>query len=1206
MKKGKRREIKAPKQLYVAAAQKNIDNVNQLEHIWLQVGMTTKGKEVFKQTRYAPTKQQAGEIKSLKWFDLGEYQDHDVHSKLKARGFFPDPKNRELFRFPSVKEGLEIIAECLNEVKRGIARKDSYKMRPEQIECCDKVVTHFLNNEIAFAPFLIAAKTRFGKTFVTYQIVREWQKHIKHGLKILIISCKPDVSEAWKDDAANHCDFDGFLYTRAKDEKPKNRRNKPLIVFESLQQLYNITGKKKSEWIYGENWDLVVIDEEHYGTKTENAEAIKKKLNYKQELALSGTPFKSLLMGKYGEDNIYSWTLTDEQKKRNLEKDLGWKTEVYRSLPEMHFHLFKIAPDVIKKAKEHGYVGEDGFTIDKVFAAQNGKFENPELVKLFLDSLADRRKDGSWSPWHSKELQNKETLLEHTLWIMPWSVDSVKAMTEMMKNHWFFKNFHILCASGQGKEATTRIHEVKEAIKRYPKTITLSCGRFDTGTTVPEWGAVLMMDGGNSPEKYFQSIGRCGSEWVDRDPTTGNITKYRKENCLVIDYNPLRSLKCLYQWNEILTKPGCDTEDGVKDFLDVASIMEHGENGVVKVDLDDILSVFTLNERHLRNFTTAKSYVLGNLNAEMIAKLNKISINKARSIEMAFNLNSELEDESAKTKKGKKKPSKREKDIITEQEKLRERIRTIFSRLPTYLFIRKGEEKSISEICSKGDSELFREVTGFELSDFKRCVDERIFDEKYINRQVLEYSRSVRAIKPGNYEHVIELLEKFERMGKEETPGTSGRLVREMLDLREDSWDNPNTKYVDLACSTGTFLIEVVMRLDKGLSGLIPDRQQRLRRIIEKMVHGYESNEVPYLMTKAAFQILFGDIDVEPNLVLGDPLKFSKRKQKEMKKKFDDCVVVMNPPYQQNDGGGKGASATPLFDKFVNLAKELSPNCIVAITPSKWFVGGKGLNKYRKEMLNDKRIKKLIDYPNAVECFPGVEIKGGVSYFLWDKSYSGDCEITTIKNGKKGSSMKRSLCQYDILVRFNEAIPILKKISNHVKTTMSKQVKACQPFGLPTNFKNYKKKSDKSSITLYGNKFIGYIHRDQVMKNHSWVTKYKVLIPRASDGSGNFPIQVLGTPFVVSPDSACTLTYLVCGLYDTQKEAENLVTYLKTKLVRFLVSMIKTTQICSRGKFEFVPILDMKTAWTDKMLYKRYGLDDSEIAFIEKMIKEMK
>jgi len=302
-------------------------------------------------------------------------------------------------------------------------------------------------------------------------------------------------------------------------------------------------------------------------------------------------------------------------------------------------------------------------------------------------------------------------------------------------------------------------------------------------------------------------------------------------------------------------------------------------------------------------------------------------------------------------------------------------------------------------------------------------------------------------------------------------------VVKEMLDLREDSWDNPNTKYVDLGCSTGTFLIEVVARLDKSLAQQIPDRQERLKHILEKQLFGYESNKVPYLMAKAAFRILFGDIGVEPNLVLlGSPLEFSKRKVKEMKNKFDDCIVVGNPPYQGSRSPA-GGPAKAIYHKFVQFAKELNPSKIIMITPSRWFSGGMGLSSFRQEMLNDRRIKKIVDYPSALECFPGVSIKGGVSYFLWDKDkgYDDNCEITTVINGTIDGPHKRPLNQYDILVRLNGTILVLEKMEakKGLKTTMESQVKAGCPFGLKTDFKNYKKDPFDSCIKVYGNRWRG-------------------------------------------------------------------------------------------------------------------------------------
>jgi len=271
------------------------------------------------------------------------------------------------------------------------------------------------------------------------------------------------------------------------------------------------------------------------------------------------------------------------------------------------------------------------------------------------------------------------------------------------------------------------------------------------------------------------------------------------------------------------------------------------------------------------------------------------------------------------------------------------------------------------------------------------------------------------------------------------------------------------------------------------------------------------------------------------------------------------------------------------------------------IIPSRWFAGGKGLDNFRQDMLNDTRMKCIVDYPNASECFPGVEIKGGVCYFLWESNYNGMCSVS---NGK--TTIKRNLNEYDVFTRNNQSLSILKKVRNKATRTLDSQVSNRKPFGFATNFNVFSKvKNSTDNIEIYARGTVGYIAKPDIPKNKDWIGKWKVLTAMAADGSGAYPIQVTGKPIVASNNSCCTETYLVCGLYNTKLEAENLSTYMKTRFFRFLVSLRKNTQHLTAARFSFVPSLDMKEEWTDEKLYKRYNFTQDEINFIESMIKEM-
>ncbi len=322
-------------------------------------------------------------------------------------------------------------------------------------------------------------------------------------------------------------------------------------------------------------------------------------------------------------------------------------------------------------------------------------------------------------------------------------------------------------------------------------------------------------------------------------------------------------------------------------------------------------------------------------------------------------------------------------------------------------------------------------------------------------------------------------------------------------------------------------------------------------------------------------------------------------------------VIIGNPPYQLGDGGGGGgASATPIYNLFVSSALSLEPRHVVMITPSRWFSGGKGLDEFRDATLSDHRFVKLVDHPQLYDVFPGVKIRGGVSYWLWSRDYDGPCEVTTrIGSETVGTPTMRMLDAYDVFVRSNEGVEILDKVAGYrvggdSEPSLGDLVSARKPFGLTNERGHPTPLGLTDPVLVYGNQVTTYLERSAITSNRAWVDQWKVLLVKAHGTSGREDVTILGEPVIAGPGSACTETYLVIGLCKSEAEARYLAAYMRTRFVRFLVSLRKITQNITRDSYRFVPALPMDREWTDALLYKRYGLTSDQEEFIASLIAE--
>lgn len=472
---------------------------------------------------------------------------------------------------------------------------------------------------------------------------------------------------------------------------------------------------------------------------------------------------------------------------------------------------------------------------------------------------------------------------------------------------------------------------------------------------------------------------------------------------------------------------------------------------------------------------------------------------------------------------------------------------------------------------------------------------------------------------------------------------TPPKVANAMLDLLpQELFANPKTTFLDPCCKSGVFLREIAKRLLVGLADKIPDLQRRIDHIFHNQLFGLALTDLTRLTSRRSvycskdasgkYSVSFfknpqGHIRYtrcehdfqngkcrqcgasQSEYDRGEELETHAYSFIHSDKVFNGMqfdVIIGNPPYQLSDGGN-AASARPIYHLFVQQAKRLNPRYLTMIIPSRWFSGGKGLDDFRDEMLHDNRIRVIHDYLNASDCFSGIELKGGVCYFLWDRDNKGMCTVSTHYSGKETSTSIRSLLEEnaDAFIRYNEAVSIFKKVQKNKEKCFSKRVSKSKPFGLRTFIKCSDKKLSNNDVKVYQNGGIGYISRDEIKQNYDLIKFHKVLVSAAYNAGDSYPHQIIGKPLYAEPDSCCTETYNVMDFFDSKEKAENLISYIKTKFFRFMVMLHKPSQHATAKVYSFVPVQDFSKPWTDAELYEKYGLNDEEIAFIESMIRPM-
>lgn len=470
-------------------------------------------------------------------------------------------------------------------------------------------------------------------------------------------------------------------------------------------------------------------------------------------------------------------------------------------------------------------------------------------------------------------------------------------------------------------------------------------------------------------------------------------------------------------------------------------------------------------------------------------------------------------------------------------------------------------------------------------------------------------------------------------------------------------WADKAVKFVDPFTKSGVFLREITRRLTKGLANEIPALADRVDHILTKQVFGIAITHLTSLLARrsvycskhangkhsiakscgsdagniwfertehmwtgakcrycgAPRTIFDRKVDLENHayaFIHTDDINTRLAEIFGGDMQFD--VIIGNPPYQMTGGGG-GTNDSSIYHLFVEQAMRLEPRYLSMVIPSRWMAGGRGTDEFRATMLGDRHVRTLVDYPNSAQVFPGVDLKSGVCYFLWDIEHEGNCAVTLIRDDDVLGPIDRKLDEYDVFIRDARAAAILKKVLRKQEPSFTDLLTGDTPFGLATNFAAFRPgEPGEREVKVYASsnagRRSGRMKRALITKNTHLIDSWKVLAPQAGPGNSGghvLPDMVLGKPSVAEPNSVCTQTWIVVGPLKSKKQAEIVARYLQTSFVRFLVSLRKISQHAMKGVYRWVPQQDWDRNWTDESLYKKYAITNDEVAFIDRMIRPM-
>ena len=769
----------------------------------LKIGYTTRdvSQRVKEQLQTSGLKYEIVLEESALRNDGTAFTDHEVHKALEQAGF--TRVDGEWFACTVEKVRTAIVA--VRERKDFVPeRTQSFAMRPEQKEAVEKTAAYFRQmsrEQPGKAPhFLWNAKMRFGKTFATYQLAKKmgWKK-------VLVLTFKPAVQNAWQEDLQSHEDFASWQFISPTSELDYDRadKEKPIVCFGSFQDYLGknrSTGgiKAKNEWVHATNWDVVVLDEYHFGAWRENAKDLfdaedKKEAEFgdgvgledydedilpittNHYLYLSGTPFRAIASGEFIEEQIFNWTYSDEQKaKSEWSEKHPDKPNPYAALPRMVLMTYQL-PDEIREIAQQGEFDE--FDLNVFFSAEgegdDARFKYEEEVQKWLDLIrgafapttVDNLKLGAKKPPMPFSDTRLLHVLTHTFWFLP-SVASCFAMRNLMRQRQnrFYHDYNIIVAAGPGAGiGAAALPPVLEAMgdPLTSKSITLSCGKLTTGVTVRPWSGIFMLRNASSPETYFQAAFRVQSPWTVKNPDghSPNQEVVLKEECYVLDFAPTRALRQIADYSCRLNVDEGNPEAKVAEFISFLPVLAYDGGSMKQMDAAGILDIAMSGTSATLLARRWESALLVNVDNDTLRRLmnNEQAMRALMSIEGFRSLNQDIEtiinkseavkkarkekNDEEMTPKEKKQLTEEEKEFKSKRKQIQEKLIKFATRVPVFMYLTDYRERCLRDVITQLEPGLFKRVTGLDVKDFELLVSLGVFNSALMNDAIYKFKR---------------------------------------------------------------------------------------------------------------------------------------------------------------------------------------------------------------------------------------------------------------------------------------------------------------------------------------------------------------------------------------------------------------------------------------------------------------------------------